>query len=70
MKNINQNRRSFIKIAALFTAVPFLDSITNRAELLASTISSFSTSLVKNGEVLTAAHWGMLKLTIKNSKVI
>ncbi|RXK01101.1 trimethylamine-N-oxide reductase TorA [Arcobacter sp. CECT 8986] len=70
MKNINQERRNFIKIAALFTAVPFLDSMTKRGELLANTISSFSTSLVKNGEVLTAAHWGMLKLTIKNSKVI
>ncbi|RXJ87101.1 trimethylamine-N-oxide reductase TorA [Arcobacter sp. CECT 8985] len=70
MKKINQQRRGFIKLAALFTAVPFIDSVSKRGQLLAGTISTFSTSLVKNGEVLTAAHWGMLKLTLKDGKII
>lgn len=70
MKNVDQKRRGFIRVAALFSAVPFIDAITKRGELLAGTIAKFSTTLVENGEVLTAAHWGMLKLTIKNGKVV
>ncbi|ADG93229.1 molybdopterin guanine dinucleotide-containing S/N-oxide reductase [Arcobacter nitrofigilis DSM 7299] len=70
MKNIDQKRRGFIRVAALFSTVPFIDAITKRGELLAGTIAKFSTKLVENGEVLTAAHWGMLKLTIKNGKVV
>ncbi|NVJ54623.1 MAG: trimethylamine-N-oxide reductase TorA [Campylobacteraceae bacterium] len=70
MKNIDQKRRGFLRIAALFSTVPFIDAVTKRGELLAGTIAKFSTKLVENGEVLTAAHWGMLKLTIKNGKVV
>ncbi|XPV69897.1 MAG: molybdopterin guanine dinucleotide-containing S/N-oxide reductase [Halarcobacter sp.] len=70
MKNIDQKRRGFLKVAALFSTVPFIDAITKRGELLAGTIAKFSSKLVVNGEVLTAAHWGMLKLTIKNGKVV
>jgi len=70
MKNIDQKRRGFLKVAALFSTVPFIDAITKRGELLAGTIAKFSTKLVENGEVLTAAHWGMLKLTIKNGQVV
>jgi trimethylamine-N-oxide reductase (cytochrome c) len=70
MKNTNQNRRGFLKVVALFAAVPFMDIVTSRGELLAGTISKFSSKLVLNGEVLTAAHWGMLKLTIKNGQVV
>jgi trimethylamine-N-oxide reductase (cytochrome c) len=70
MKNIDQNRRGFIRVAALFATVPFIDALTNRGQLLAGTIAKFSTSLVQNGEVLTAAHWGMLKLTIKDGVVV
>ncbi len=33
-------------------------------------ITKFSTKLVLNGEILTAAHWSMLKLTIKEGKVL
>jgi trimethylamine-N-oxide reductase (cytochrome c) len=70
MKNIDQKRRGLLKVVALFAAVPFIDTITKRGELVAGTIAKFSTSLVENGEVLTAAHWGILKLTIKNGKVV
>ncbi|EQB39748.1 trimethylamine N-oxide reductase I catalytic subunit [Sulfurimonas hongkongensis] len=66
MQNTNLKRRNVLKFAALFAAVPFIDVLTSRGHLLAGTIVKFSTKLVQNGEVLTAAHWGMLKLTIKD----
>ena len=70
MKNIDQKRRGILKVAALFATVPFIDALTNRGKLLAGTVAKFSTKLVQNGEVLTAAHWGMLKLTIKDGKIV
>lgn len=70
MKNIDKKRRSFLKVALLFTAVPFVDVVSSRSNLLASTVSNFSTTLIKDGEILTAAHWGMLKLTLKDGKII
>ncbi|WP_418184781.1 molybdopterin guanine dinucleotide-containing S/N-oxide reductase [Aliarcobacter vitoriensis] len=69
MKNIDKKRRSVLKLAVLFAAVPFIDVVTNRSNLLASSISKFSTTLITNGEVITAAHWGLLKLTIKDGKI-
>lgn len=70
MQNTNLKRRNVLKFAALFAAVPFIDVLTSRGELLAGTIVKFSTKLVQNGEVLTAAHWGMLKLTIKDGVIV
>lgn len=70
MKTIDQKRRGFLKVVALFAAVPFVETVTNRGQLLAGTVATFSSKLVENGEVLTAAHWGMLKLTIKDGKIV
>ncbi|AXK49744.1 trimethylamine-N-oxide reductase TorA [Aliarcobacter trophiarum LMG 25534] len=70
MRKIDQKRRGVLKLAVLFAAVPFVDVVSNRTNLLAATVSRFSTTLVTNGEVLTAAHWGMLKLTIKDVKIV
>ena len=71
MKRIDTKRRGVLKLVALFAAVPFIDAVTNRGKLLAAgTMATFSTNLVQNGEVLTAAHWGMLKLTIKDGKIV
>ena len=71
MKKIDTKRRGLLKLVALFATVPFIDAVTNRGKLLAAgTMATFSTTLVQNGEVLTAAHWGMLKLTIKDGKII
>jgi len=70
MQNTNLKRRNVLKFAALFAAVPFIDVVTSRGQLLAGTIVKFSTKLVQNGEVLTAAHWGMLKLTIKDGVIV
>jgi len=70
MNTIDQKRRGFLKFVALFAAVPFVETVTNRGQLLAGTAVKFSSKIVENGEVLTAAHWGMLKLTIKNGKIV
>lgn len=69
-KNI-KNRREFMKLGALFATVPFVDMLSSRS-LLAKNIDkmTFSTELIKNGEVITAAHWGLLKITLKDGKII
>ncbi len=62
------DRRKFLKSAAtLGAAMPFLPSLASGKAVQASKISS---GLVKNGSVITAAHWGVLKLTIKNGKCV
>lgn len=69
MKNIN--RRNFLKTSALFAAIPLLDSVSGRGQLLANgNISRYSSNLIQNGEVITGAHWGILKATIKDGKVV
>lgn len=70
MSNVDLSRRKSIKIIALFATVPFVDSLVGRGKLLAGGVQKFTTKLVVNGEVLTAAHWGMLKLTIKDGKIV
>ncbi len=71
MKQVNKNRRRFLKASALFAAIPLLDSAQQRGKLFASESTfHYSTNLVQNGEVITGAHWGILKATIKDGKVI
>lgn len=55
-------RRSFLKASAALAATPLIPSISLGA--------TPNTSLVKNGSVITAAHWGILKATIENGKVV
>ncbi|MFB1640296.1 molybdopterin guanine dinucleotide-containing S/N-oxide reductase [Campylobacter sp. MRC_CM3] len=61
------DRRKFLKIGATLSTLPFIPSFAMGKSIEASKISL---GLVKNGEVITAAHWGILKLTIKDGKVI
>ncbi len=61
------SRRTFLKAAGLFTAVPFVDSLSRRGELLAAPVKF---ALPKNGEIYTAAHWGVLKVTLKGGKIV
>lgn len=49
------------------SALPFIPSLSAGKTLEASKVSL---GLVKNGEVITAAHWGILKLTIKDGKIV
>lgn len=70
MKTIDTNRRSFLKYAGLFASVPFVSQMLDKSTLLAAATNKFSTDLVLNGEVYTAAHWGTLKVKMKNGKVV
>lgn len=64
-------RRTFLKASALFASLPLVDNVTQRGGLIAKGLKDgFSTELVKNGEVITGAHWGVLKLKVKNGKVV
>lgn len=64
-------RRGFLKASALFASLPLIDNVTKRGQLLAmGAKGKFTTELVQNGEVITGAHWGILKLGIKDGKVI
>ena len=60
---MNENRRDFLKKGATaIAATPLLSSVT-ASNLFADEVKK---GVVKNGETLTAAHWGMLKVTTKN----
>lgn len=62
-------RRGVLKGLAIFAAIPFVDALSNRANLMAAGVSKFSNKLVANGEVITGAHWGILKVEVKNGKI-
>ncbi len=59
-------RRSFLKIGTALAATPILSQLSGTYTLFAD--DKFG--LVKNGEVITATHWGILKVTIKDGKII
>lgn len=61
------DRRRFLKTTAgLSAALPLLPSLVSAKTTPAKTANL---GLVKNGSVITGAHWGVLKLTIKDGKV-
>lgn len=61
------DRRRFLKTTAgLSVAFPLLPSLVSAKTTPAKTANL---GLVKNGSVVTGAHWGVLKLTIKDGKV-
>ena len=55
-------RRNFLKLGAAVSALPLIPSSMLAADKL--------TALKKNGEILTAARWGILKASVKNGKII
>ncbi|MCH5322772.1 MAG: molybdopterin guanine dinucleotide-containing S/N-oxide reductase [Helicobacter sp.] len=62
-------RRTILKGLALFAAIPFADSLGLRSALFAQE-SKFNFELIKEGEVISGAHWGILKITLKEGKII
>lgn len=60
---MNKKRRNFLKFSAVAASLPAFSGFgnLNAVEL---------NNLVKNGEVFTAAHWGMLKVNIKDGKAV
>ena len=55
-------RRNFLKLGAAVSALPLIPSSMLAADKL--------TTLKKNGEILTAARWGILKASVKNGKIV
>lgn len=70
MKTVDTNRRNLLKYAGLFASIPFVSQLVDKSTLLAAGTNKFSTDLVLNGEVYTAAHWGALKISVKNGKIV
>ena len=64
---MNENRREFLKKGATaIAATPLLSSVT-ASNLFADGVKK---SVLRDGEVITAAHWGMLKVTTKNGVAV
>lgn len=55
-------RRSFLKGTATLGAASAMPSFVFG--------EAANTALVKNGEVITGAHWGILKATVKEGKIV
>ena len=62
---MNLQRRNVLKGGAALAAAPLFSSVT-ASNLLGAELN---TANVRNGEVLTAAHWGMLKVSVKDGKI-
>ena len=60
------DRRKFLKAGAALSILPLVPSLALGKTVQASSVNS---GLVKNGTVITAAHWGILKLAIKDGKI-
>ncbi|WP_163532469.1 molybdopterin guanine dinucleotide-containing S/N-oxide reductase [Helicobacter suis] len=58
------DRRKFLQLSASLSALPLIPSSTF------AKATSIKPGLVYNGSVISAAHWGALKLSIKEGKVI
>ncbi|MCK9256998.1 MAG: molybdopterin guanine dinucleotide-containing S/N-oxide reductase [Sulfurospirillaceae bacterium] len=59
------NRRGFLKISAALAAVPVVSELTGTY-----LFAQEAPNLIQNGEVVTGTHWGVLKVTLKNGKVV
>ncbi|PAF45455.1 molybdopterin guanine dinucleotide-containing S/N-oxide reductase [Helicobacter sp. 11S02629-2] len=72
------SRRSVLKASALFALVPLAPKLLSAAEqkehmdkvMSKASEMKYVSSLVENGEVITGAHWGILKATIKHGKIV
>ena len=67
---MNEKRRNLLKGAALLGAMPVAMKFSPLSDLVGLSASELGTGLVKNGEVVTAAHWGMLKVTVKDGVIV
>ncbi|PAF43121.1 molybdopterin guanine dinucleotide-containing S/N-oxide reductase [Helicobacter sp. 11S02629-2] len=77
------SRRSILKASALFALVPLAPKLLSATEASKTTHAmkmgevmskakemKYVTKLVENGEVITGAHWGVLKVTLKDGKIV
>ena len=74
--SVDSSRRSALRTIGLFSTVPFIggawigcgDSSSTTTDV--QNITNFSTDLVLDGDVYTAAHWGALKVSVKGGKIV
>ncbi|WP_095230017.1 molybdopterin guanine dinucleotide-containing S/N-oxide reductase [Helicobacter sp. 13S00401-1] len=77
------SRRSILKASALFALVPLAPKLLSASEssmeehvnkmgeyMSKASEMKYVTKLVENGEVITGAHWGILKARIRHGKVV
>lgn len=68
MKNLN--RRTFLQGAAAFAMLPAVTACSRNVETLNKMTFSTNNKFVQNGFVNTAAHWGGLRVTVEDGKVV
>lgn len=64
--SVNLSRRNSLKTIGAAFCVPFFMKI----NLFAAENATKNFKIIKDGEVITGAHWGVLKLTIKDGKIV
>lgn len=64
--NVDLSRRQTLKTLGVVATLPLV----MQTGLFASENVSKNIKFIKDGEVVTGAHWGILKLTIKDGKII
>ncbi|PAF42520.1 molybdopterin guanine dinucleotide-containing S/N-oxide reductase [Helicobacter sp. 11S02629-2] len=68
------SRRNVLKLSALFVLAPLAPKMLSAADskqvMSKADNMKYLTKLVKNGEVFTGAHWGPMKVTIKDGKIV
>lgn len=64
---MQKSRRKFLKGISAVAGAPLAFNATN---LLGADEKQINSAVLKNGEINTAAHWGMLKVGVKDGKVI
>lgn len=62
-------RRKALKSLAGIGMLPFACNVMSAANITKG-VKDFKNELVLNGEVITAAHWGVLRIKIKDGKII
>lgn len=69
MKSIT--RRTFLQGAAAFALMPAVTVCAKNLETMEKVASrGFTDKFIQNGSVNTAAHWGGLKVTVKDGKIV
>ncbi|MGP1484814.1 MAG: molybdopterin guanine dinucleotide-containing S/N-oxide reductase [Campylobacter sp.] len=67
---MNNKRRNFLKGTALASAIPVVGNISGFGDLIGLNADEINAGLIKNGEVITSAYWGIMKVTIKDGVIV
>lgn len=66
MKKVDLKKRNTLKTLAVCASLPLF----MQTKLFSADNAKMKFELIKNGEVINAAHWGVLKLSVKDGKII